>query len=395
LPAGAQSPNTCVPVPSRLPPPRLPDDPPPVCGDGQCDAGETCHFFTGCSQDCGGCELGEACGIDLDCAEGACGPGGRCQPLPAGAWCKTGSQCAQDLLCVQNACQTLCGDGICGFRERCGDGDSRPLTQECPSDCGLCPPASACNADADCRSGACVFGTCSPFPLPDGNPCDSAADCETDRCEFFTCGGRACLSNADCAGLGIEVCNLLFCIPVALPNGVPCTNDAACQSGLCNGVCTDPLANGLPCIRNDACQSGVCNGGLCAAAGSVGPGGVCTTNGACSSNTCSAGFCAGSCGDDVCTVVPDAESCYANSCQADCGKCPNGVPCTLNADCASGRCLGVCAPQTFCGDFSCNGSETCSTCAFDCGDCCAPNGNICAFGSDCCSGNCTLFTCRP
>lgn len=330
--------------------PSLEGAPPPVCGDGTCQEGiESCQA-TACPEDCGEagasfpagegrCGLGEACLLDRDCALGAC-LHGSCQRLVDGSVCSDPNECESD---------------SCDF-----------LTRHCKS---------GCLVDQDCGTGVCSFFACVE-PLPNGSLCDAHSDCATGNCFLGVCapvcGDETCEAP--------ELCG-------AVDSGLECNSDC--------GKC----GNGTPCLTNAVCASGVCNGGFCAAAGSVGPGGICTTNGACASATCAAGFCAGSCGDGVCTVVPNAETCYANSCQTDCGKCPNGVPCTLNADCASGRCFALtCSPATFCGDFTCNGGETCSSCGIDCGICpppCAPNGTVCALNSACCSGNCSLFVCRP
>ncbi len=73
------------------------------------------------------------------------------------------------------------------------------------------------------------------------------------------------------------------------------------------------------------------------------------------------------CGDGTCN---GAETC--TSCPSDCGACV--VPFCGDGTCgASETCsscasdCGTCAAR--CGDGSCNGGETCSTCAGDCGTC--------------------------
>lgn len=319
---------------------------PPVCGDGVCQAGiESCQA-SACPEDCGDparpvvagegrCTLGDRCLLDRDCAEGAC---------------------------LHGTCQRLADDSVCSSPDECASDSCDFLTRHCKS---------GCLVDEDCGTSVCSLFQCVD-PLPLGSICNSHTDCESGNCFAGVCA-PVC---GDAVCEGTELCG-------AVDSGLECNSDC--------GRCP----NGTACASNAVCESDVCNAPICIAAGSVGPGGTCTTSGACSSGNCVAGFCAGSCGDGVCTAVPNAETCYANSCQADCGACPNGTPCTLDADCASGRCLGlVCAAQTFCGDFSCNGGETCSSCAFDCGDCCAPKGNLCLVGSDCCSGSCSFFTCN-
>jgi hypothetical protein len=380
-----------------------------VCSTGKaCESG-LCNF--------GRCvlplPLDAVCSASVNCASGACNFG-ICIPIGAvetGIPCTTNAACSSGVcggipalqeaadffgIPVPGTCKEVCGDDSCEGLETCGFSN---LVTTCLPDCGLCGDGAPCLGNFDCASGACNFPTCvAANSVPTGSSCTTSAACVSGRCT---------------AGLCVPVCGDEVC-------DFPAELCGAADAGLqCNSDCGG-CPNGTPCTSNDVCASNVCNGGLCAEAGSVGPGGICTTNGACSSNVCVVGFCAGSCGDGVCTVVPNAETCYANSCQADCGKCPNGVPCTLNADCASGRCFGLaCAPQVFCGDFvcspgetcsncgidcgvcpfcgdlSCNAGETCATCAFDCGDCCAPNGNLCAFNSDCCSNRCSFFTCAP
>lgn len=92
------------------------------------------------------------------------------------------------------------------------------------------------------------------------------------------------------------------------------------------------------------------------------------------------------CGDATCNGT---ETC--SSCPRDCGACPscgdgacNGSETcsTCSADC------GACAPV--CGDGTCNGTETCSSCSGDCGACPYCGDAICNGGETCstCSGDC-------
>lgn len=110
--------------------------PPPVCGDGVCEARvETCADSS-CPADCGTCGLGDACLLELDCGEGAC-LHGRCQRLAAGSTCSAPDECVTDIgsitagayecasVCLDDPdcgagiCRLgLCGDGTCGRRRR-------------------------------------------------------------------------------------------------------------------------------------------------------------------------------------------------------------------------------------------------------------------------------------
>ena len=399
-------------------------DPPAACGDGVCEPPvETCRA-PDCPEDCGDCELGDACLQDEDCPALACLPDGRCGKLPAGSECSESSHCRSGLCIV--TCRALCGDGFCDGVEVCG---SASLVA-CNADCGTCGVGQACSADSDCASSdTCLFGTCTP-KLPDGSPCESNNDCQTGDCELLTCGGVKCLNDGDCSGLGAELCVLGICLPTKFPNNQPCVRNEMCESGVCNGglcadagsvgpngICTtdavcssgscvagicaascgdgtcSPVqelcgavnsglecsadcgkcSNGTACLSNAVCSSGVCNLGSCRAAGSVGPNGACTTNGACSSGSCVAGFCAASCGDGTCSPVQ--ERCGAGSsgldCNADCGQCNNGLFCNSDGDCKSGNCvLGLCVANCKIIGASCSSDGDC------CSESCVDRGSI-------------------
>jgi hypothetical protein len=414
--------------------PSLENAPPPVCGDGFCQAGiESCQA-TACPEDCGvdaplvpgegRCGLGDACLLDRDCAEGAC-LHGSCQRLVDGSVCSAPDECASD------SCDFLtrhCKSG-CLLDQDCGTGVCSLFECIPPQ-----PDGSLCDANSDCASGACNFPTCvAANSVPAGLPCTTNAACVSGTCSAglcsFTCGddicdapleacgsadsgfqchsdcglcpnGTACTSNDVCAS---GVCNFPICIAAgSVGSGGTCTTDGACASGSCvagvcasvcgDGTCTPVLelcgaansglecnadcgkcANGTACASNAVCQSGVCNFPICIAAGSVEAGGTCTTNGACRSGACAAGLCAPRCGDGACTPV--AELCGAvNSgleCISDCGRCGNGTACLSNAVCASGVCnVGFCRAAGSVG-----------------------NGGLCTTSAACQSGNCFLGIC--
>lgn len=97
------------------------------------------------------------------------------------------------------------------------------------------------------------------------------------------------------------------------------------------------------------------------------------------------------CGDGTCG---GSESC--TSCASDCGRCTDpGATCgdgTCDAteDCSScvGDC-GVCAAT--CGDGQCAGGETCTTCPSECGAC-MPDAPVCGDGA--CTGGETCTSCE-
>jgi secreted trypsin-like serine protease len=96
----------------------------PFCGDGSCNAGETCET---CEADCGACPP--------VCGDGTCEGNEDCET------------CAADC----GPCPvSYCGDGTCDADEDCNS---------CEADCGPCEPCAAfgeyCDTGADCCSGSC------------------------------------------------------------------------------------------------------------------------------------------------------------------------------------------------------------------------------------------------
>jgi hypothetical protein len=325
---------------------QLPDrrgTPPPVCGDGTCEEPAESCASTSCPEDCGTgpvvaegfgrCAYGDACLIDLDCAEGAC---------------------------LHGACQRLANGSRCDDPGDCSSGSCDVVT-------GFCKPG--CILDADCETGVCsVLGQCIE-PQPNGSTCDANGDCASGVCNFPICvaansvgpgspctTGLACTSGSCIAGFCAGSCGDLVCTLV--PNGETCFEES-CQADC--GACP----NGTPGCNADAdCASDFCRLGVCFASGTLNPGSPCLFSQECSSGVCTAGLCDGTCGDDFCVVLPDGETCF--SCSSDCGRCPNGTPgCTSNGQCASNLCIaGFCVAS------------------------CRPFTAACSSNSECCSGRC-------
>lgn len=71
-----------------------------------------------------------------------------------------------------------------------------------------------------------------------------------------------------------------------------------------------------------------------------------------------------SCGDSVCN---GSETC--STCAADCGACATCGDGSCNGTETCSTCAADCEACPTCGDGTCNGTETCSACAADCGAC--------------------------
>lgn len=135
---------------------------PELCGNGICDAQESCE---NCSADCGVCP--EVCG------NGQCADTETCLTCPGDCGdcpetCGNG-QCGGDETCA--TCEADCGPcpEVCG-NNQCGDGET---CSSCPTDCGPCPPVcgdgqcdpteTCANCEPDCGVCPCDTG---PGPLP-------------------------------------------------------------------------------------------------------------------------------------------------------------------------------------------------------------------------------------
>jgi hypothetical protein len=340
----------------------------PTCGDGECLFGETCET---CAEDCGPCEFcgDNICNGDEDCAScpddcGACDS--DCCVASGGQGCDdaacTDFVCAEDPYCCSNNWDNICaqeagawcpvcggdfpvcGDGQCGSGESCDN---------CPEDCGVCPPECGdqeCNGDETCASCPADCGVCPPeCGDQECNGDETCASCPGD------CG--ACNSNC-CAATGTPECDNAQCVNVV------CAVDPFCCSNNWDGICGTEALEMCP----------VCGGAL--------PGGNC-----CVEQNQTTGCEDGACQDIVCAV------------DAFCCETEWDMLCADEALEMCASCGGQVLPAV-CGDNECNGEETCDSCAGDCGDCCGNGVCEAAFGEDCntCTddcGECPSDCCAP
>ncbi len=386
--------------------------PPAVCGNGTCEATESCQPSS-CPTDCGSCQVGDRCLTDGDCGVGVCSPTGICQLARGGNACDQDGDCASGA-CSAGVCVGSCGDGVCDATESCG----MTAPNACPTDCGPCANQTGCSDAMDCVSGICSNAACQGLaPIA---PCTSHDQCSSGICDLGICvdrphgAGAACGADVACQGggwvAGVQtpgnagICDLGFCVADPKPTGSACERNEACQPHnifankgaiypvpVCNnGFClSDPLPHGSSCDDDLACEwvcdgvaglncRGICDQGVCLAAQN-GFGQTCEDNDSCGAGlACSTG-----------------------------GLClrREGGSCTGSGDCASGHCNpdGTCV--AICGDGVCdiNGGEICGSddvlfCRSDCGACDKIGGllgsvGLCLANEDCTTGICNFGQC--
>lgn len=345
----------------------------PVCGDSQCEDGET---NANCPKDCpatsakcgdGKCDSGEtnaSCAKDCPATTPVCG-NSKCDPG------ETSASCPKD--CPSTT--PVCGNSKC---------DPGETTASCPKDCPATGPVCGdkkCEGDeiemcpADCTTG----------PVCGNNKCESGettANCKQD-CPGTTtgkCGDAKCESGEsttcpmDCNSsynptvtCGISKCSSQW---------TACLNDAKCKGMFncaamcdCNESCIKECATGMEtngaaigivtCASNNKCPD------------------PCGGTSKCGNGTCDAGESPSTCPSDCKTTSPVCGNGKCESgetktnCPMDCGGTTTGHPCdtACGGKAPSGcYCDAECMNAGDCCDAagqpagkSCTGS-TCGTC---------------------------------
>ncbi len=221
------------------------------CGSGICVDGVCCN--TSCSGTCKSCNVA--------------GSVGTCANLPIGQ--DDGALCSGS-----NSC-----DGIGNCKKENGQGCS--IGSDCLS--GFCADGVCCNTGCLANCQACNLtgniGTCLNVPAgADDSPnctgtnsCDGNGSCKKDNSQTCATGSEclstSCIDGVCCstACLGTcQACNVAgsigSCVNVHMGQEDPVATTACTGVYSCNGAGVCLLDPGQPCTNNAECASGVCNG---------------------------------------------------------------------------------------------------------------------------------------
>jgi len=335
------------------------------CGDGSCNAGETC---SSCPSDCGSCGGGSECSRNSDCDDDNACTTDTC----SGGNCRHSSiTCNDDNLCTTDSCSRSSGCVFTPNSNSCNDGDACTLNDRCSG--GSCSGTpKACNDNNLCTTDSCSNGNC--VFTPNTATCNDNNLCTiNDVCSGGSCAG----AQKDCS------------------DGIACTTDS-CVEGSCvhdASGCGCAQSGDCPAIQ---CKSASCVAGSCQYADAAGP---CDDGNACTENdVCSLGSCVGA--EIACD---DSNICTDDSCDAESGcvftnnvaGCDDANACTesdycMNGICTSGEYTCPCAEDSDCDDSNPCTSEVCSlgSCVYSDASGACDDGDKRTEGDYCSGGKC-------
>jgi hypothetical protein len=331
-------------------------EPPPACGNGRLDPGETCDPVSACATSCPaqGCQLRALTGAGT-CQAACVAAGTQTACMNSDGCCPTGCNAIND-----SDCAARCGNGVVEPGELC-DGN-------CPTSC----PAVGCQqrtlqgsaATCDAR---CVNGATTTTCTPNDSCCPAGCNATNDADCVVRCGngvvepGELCDGNCptSCAAVGCQL-------------RVPMGNPAACNVQCVNGSLQTACANGDSCCpsacnsTNDSDCQPVCGNGVVerAAGETCDPPSACATQmGACVSDADNVRTSSGSVNacTYVCTTTPRA-------CGPADGFCPTGCGPTRDVDCPgcgngrieAGETCDVAPAGVVCSGINCTDSDSCT-----------------------------------
>ena len=361
-----------------------------TCGNGLCDANETCQS---CIDDCfgqpDGCEGEEVCVLNPDTNEGECGVN-----LCGNGDFDAGEECDDGNLDSGDGCAVEC------IKEYCGDGIPQPIPVDTEPGEALASANQSLlgrlvnffeNLGGQMRAWLAQLIAIDPLV----EQCDDGNDIDDDECSNFCqdnysgeCGDDFCDAATETCASCVEDCVGNIC-----PEGGgvcvvdPETGDPSCQE--CTGDDCPTCGDGICDTSTDTCAECPedCVDNICPEGG-----GVCVVDpetGDPSCQECIGDDCP-TCGDGICDTATDTcaecpEDCVDEFCPEGGGVC--GInPQTQDPECTAG-CVddGVCQQNETC-DCDCIGlRDDCPVCLND-ADCSHLN-NACVTGI-CSGGSC-------
>ncbi len=289
-----------------------------------------------------------ACTQDSDCLDTNPCTDDRCTGTPR--TCEHSTNTASCESCGGGCC--ICSNQICVVCATCAQASDCNDLNPCTDDSCTGTPLTChhTNNTASCSGGSCVNGTCVPSGSCGNGNCNGSETCFNcpQDCGYCTCGallgqaglpdsGGGCCPSAGCASGHTETSTSSDCTHC-------CSNDpsdgGACEvnGGWSNWSAWSACTWQVPLTYGNGLHSRTRS---CDNPAPYGGGTVCS--GSASENNIVCSPADPFCGDTICNGTEDC-----SSCPGDCGDCP-----------------------PVCGDGSCDGGETCVGCPADCGQCAA------------------------
>jgi hypothetical protein len=344
------------------------------------------------------CCAGHVCGLECCASEDQCCDGECC---PDGTLCLTKAFDGESVFVEEEVCcptDQIC-DGLCCFGTCYNPGiavnGSNPFTdfECCPAKPGFtfCP-----GTDPFDEFGACCSGDtprCCVDPITGAPACCA----EVSICQP-TAGGT-CTARVPCCEETGLICNETTGTCWECDDDRPCeqpTEGPACYAECREGVCT-----GIVCTEGQDCVEGECvdrcawdetclgsGDDECMCLDALGNCVPANEGDPCNEETgvCYQGWCVNQdfiCGDDICDGDTECVTCNRTFPAVPFCEYFDGAPCNGETGICSG---GYCGDLPTCSDGIKNGDETGVDCGGSCPGC--PNGGPCIVGSDCASGLC-------
>ena len=354
--------------------------PPGAGGSGGAATGGSGGAATGGSAATGGTAPGIECltaigcpGAESDCVEATC-VAGRCGTTPAAEGTPTSTQIAGD--CVRSVCDGQGGEKIVPDDLDVAIDGNACTDDVCSAGAPSKPPSAAGAACAESGGAVCDgAGHCVA--------CVTAAQCTGGVCVNNACVSLTCVDSVESPGETDVDCGGDECPPC--PPGKKCATGSDCTSLVCASVCLPPSCGDK--VKNGVETDVDCGGGDCPVG--CGAGKACVVDGDCRGGVCDAGACAPTCTDEAKNLdETDAD------CGGSCPPCVNGGTCAWDGDCTSHVCAaGACVtPPASCQSGAKDGTET----DVDCGGSACPGcgvGEACSVDADCASRRCVAGAC--